>query len=114
MLGCARPKEEVPFGELVARAGRVELPAAERAKYEGTYDIVRPDGRAMTITVRSEPQGMIADTPSGKMPLAYRGDDAFGTDFDPSMRLTILFDAGKPTGARLTQGGATWEGKRRP
>ncbi len=44
----------------------------------------------------------------------YLGNYTFGVAFDPALRFTFTFDAGKATKLVLQQGGATIEGPRVP
>ncbi|MEP6619405.1 MAG: nuclear transport factor 2 family protein [bacterium] len=94
----------------------VALPAAEQAKYEGTFDIVLPKG---TLPLRVFAQNgalfVQAEGPGQKAePLRYLGADTFAVPFDPAVRLTIVVESGRAIKARLLQGGALMEGARRP
>ena len=93
------------------------LPAADRAKYEGTYDLALPNGAVLPLKIWVDGDALVsqAEGPGqGKIVLRYLGKDTFGADFDPSLRITIMFENGKPARARLTQGGGSIEGSRRP
>ena len=95
----------------------VPLPATDRAKYEGTYDLALPGSGVLTLKIWAEGDALVsqAEGPGqGKIALRYVGNDTFGADFDPSLRIAILFENGRAARARLTQGGGTIEGSRRP
>ena len=93
----------------------VPLTAADRAKYEGTYEIVTPDGNTMVVKLFSEGDTMMGQPEGqGKTPLRYIGDDTFGADFDASLRLRFKVDGGRAVGGTLEQRGASMPVKRRP
>lgn len=92
------------------------LGARERAKYEGTYDIVMQSGRVLPLRVSSEDNALVVqgDAPGqGTIRLVYVGDDTFGAEFDAAVRLAFVVENGKATKARFTQRGQTREGLRR-
>jgi D-alanyl-D-alanine carboxypeptidase len=89
----------------------------ERAKYEGTYDIVMPSGRVLPLRVFNDANGLAArgEAPGqGTIRLIYIGDDTFGAEFDAATRLSFVLEKGRAVKARFTQGGQTREGLRRP
>jgi D-alanyl-D-alanine carboxypeptidase len=94
-----------------------DLPAGERARYVGIYDLRRPDGGRFTLHV-FEKMGALhvqAEGPGqGDIPLLYYGDNTFGVAFDRALRLDFLTANGRVTGARLFQNGVNQEGPRRP
>jgi len=95
----------------------VFLAAADRAKYQGMYDIVLPSGRVLPLRVFGDADGLAAkgEAPGqGTIRLVYLGSDSFGAEFDASLRLTVVFENGAAVKARLMQGGVTMEGARRP
>lgn len=95
----------------------VPLAADSAPRYAGTYELTRPDGRPLVLHVITEGAGLVAQAEGpgqGKIPLVHLGADTFGAEFDPTLRLTILFENGRATRARLRQRGATLEGARRP
>lgn len=106
----------VPQQGLAARP----LPAAERARYVGVYDLKPMTGRDLTVRVLEEGDGLVAQTeapgqpPQPKIPLLFLGDDTFGAAFDPTLRFTIFFENGAATRARLVVRSRTSEGPRRP
>ena len=87
---------------LVARP----LPAADREKFVGDYDISLPNGWIMGTLVFVE-DDMLMIQPEGelKMPLRFLGNDTFGLDFDPTLRLAFEVRDGKVVGGKLTQRG---------
>ena len=95
----------------------VPLAAADRAKYVGTYDLVRMGGAMLPLRVWIEGDDLAAQAEGpgqGRIPLRYFGNDTFGADFDPAMRLTFSIEHDKAVKVRLLQGGASIEGRRRP
>ena len=92
------------------------LAAADRAKYEGTYDLMRAAGTtALPLRIWIEGDALVSQAPGqGKIPLRYLGNDTFGADFDPAVRLTFTIENGKAVRVRLLQGGGSIEGQRRP
>jgi CubicO group peptidase (beta-lactamase class C family) len=93
------------------------LPAAQRARYEGVYDLQLHTGQYLPVHIDVGPNGLTsrAEGPGqGTFDLLYLGDDTFGAAFDPSLRLTVLFENGRAAKLRLQQGGGTLEGPRRP
>jgi len=94
----------------------VALPAAERDRLPGSYDLIQPNGKPFTIRVWVKNDALVAQAEGpgqGEIPLRHLGNLVFGAAFDPSLRFTFLRDGDRVTGARLVQGGATLEGKRR-
>jgi D-alanyl-D-alanine carboxypeptidase len=90
------------------RVPSVPLPAADRARFVGQYDITRRDGSLLPFKLFAEGEELMAQAEDqGKTPLRYLGDDTFGADFDPKLRLIFKLENGKVTGATLLQGGAT-------
>ena len=95
----------------------MELPIAQRTRYEGVYDLQRHTGEALPVHIEVGPNGLTSyaeGAGQGKFDLIYYGDDTFGAAFDPSLRLTVLFENGRAAKLRLQQGGGTLEGPRRP
>jgi hypothetical protein len=97
------------------RPPTVAIAAAELAKFEGDYDIVLPDGKVIPFKMFVESGALMGQAEGqGKAPLRYIGNDTFGADFDPSVRLTFSVENGRVTGAKLLQRGATMNVTRRP
>ena len=92
----------------------VPLAAADRAKYEGTYDLMRPGNpTVLPLRVWIEGDALVSQAPNqNKIPLRYLGNDTFGVDFDPAVRLTFTLESGKGLKVRLLQGGGSIEGLR--
>ena len=60
------------------------------AGFAGDYDISLPDGQIMGVRVFvEEEQLMIAPEEQEKTPMRYFGNNTFGVDFDPTVRLTF-------------------------
>jgi hypothetical protein len=96
---------------LVARP----LAAADREKFVGDYDISLPNGWIMaTLIFVEDDQLMIQPEDQQKMPLRYLGNETFGLDFDPTLRLTFEVKEGKVVGGKLTQRGQRMNVFRRP
>ena len=93
----------------------VPLAAADRAKYEGTYTIALPDGNLLPFRLFAEGDELMGQGEGhGKTPLRYLGDDTFGADFDPTVRMKFRVEGGRVTGASLFQRGATMAMTRKP
>jgi len=96
---------------LVAR----RLAAADRAKYEGDYDIVLPDGQILPFLIFSQGDQLMGQAESqDAAPLKYLGDDTFGADFDPTVRIVFTVENGRVTRGKLVQRGAAMYIARRP
>jgi hypothetical protein len=82
------------------------LAAADREKFVGDYDISLPNGWIMPVLIFVEEEQLMAQ-PEGdqKSPLRYLGNDTFGLDFDPTLRLAFEVQDGKVVGGTLTQRG---------
>ena len=91
------------------------LPAAEREKFVGDYDISLPNGWIMATLIYVENDQLMVE-PEGEqtMPLRYLGNDTFGLDFDPTLRLAFEVKDGKVVGGKLTQRGQRMNVFRRP
>ena len=87
---------------LVARP----LASPDREKFVGDYDISLPNGWIMATLIFVE-DDLLMVQPEGeqKMPLRYLGNDTFGLDFDPTLRLAFDVKDGKVVGGKLTQRG---------
>ena len=82
------------------------LSAAERDKFVGDYDVSLPNGWIMaTLIFVEDDQLMVQPEGEQKMPLLYLGNDTFGLDFDPTLRLAFEVKEGKVLGGKLTQRG---------
>jgi hypothetical protein len=82
------------------------LSAADREKFVGDYDISLPNGWIMaTLIYVEDDQLMVQPEGEQKMPLRYLGNDTFGLDFDPTLRLAFDVKGGKVLGGKLTQRG---------
>ena len=82
------------------------LSAADREKFVGDYDISLPNGWIMaTLVYVEDDQLMIQPEDQQKMPLRYLGNETFGLDFDPTLRLVFEVKDGKVLGGKLTQRG---------
>jgi len=93
----------------------VPISADERRKFVGDYDISLPDGQIMGVRVFvEEEQLMVAPEEQEKTPMRYFGNNTFGLDFDPTLRLTFDVANGRVTGGKLVQRGLTMNVFRRP
>ena len=91
------------------------LSAADREKFVGDYDISLPNGWIMaTLVYVEDDQLMIQPEDQQKMPLRYLGNETFGLDFDPTLRLAFEVKDGKVLGGKLTQRGQRMNVFRRP
>ena len=82
------------------------IAAADREKFVGDYDISLPNGWIMPVLIFVEDDQLMAQ-PEGdqKQPMRYLGNDTFGMDFDPTLRLAFEVKDGKVVGGKLTQRG---------
>jgi hypothetical protein len=95
----------------------VALPAALRDEAVGRYVLQMPGGRTLPLTLRVESGVLVgqAEGPGqGTIPLVYYGDETFGADFDPTMRLRLVREGGRVARVELTQRGMTTTGPRDP
>lgn len=93
----------------------VPITADEQRRFAGEYDISLPDGQIMGVRVFvEEGQLMVAPEEQEKTPMRYFGNNTFGLDFDPTLRLTFEVANGKVTGGKLVQRGTTMNVFRRP
>lgn len=91
------------------------LAASDRAKYEGDYDIVLPDGQILPFLIFGEGDQLMGQAEGqGATPLKYLGDDTFGADFDPTVRIIFTVESGRVTRGKLVQRGAAMYIARRP
>ncbi|MFI5230838.1 MAG: serine hydrolase domain-containing protein, partial [Gemmatimonadales bacterium] len=91
----------------------VALTAADRAKYLGIYALVLPDG-PHDFTIAAQGEGLTAQlVGQGANPIRYLGNDTFGVDFDPKLRITFSVENGRATKLTLLQNGATFLGSRK-
>jgi D-alanyl-D-alanine carboxypeptidase len=97
------------------RPPAVPLAAADRAKYEGDYDIGLPDGRILPFRIFAEGEELMGQAEGqDKAPLKYLGDDTFGADFDPTVRFKFTVEGSRVVSAKLMQHGMTMNVTRRP
>jgi hypothetical protein len=91
------------------------LAAADGEKFVGDYDLTRTDGSLLPIKIFFE-EGTLKAQAEGqdKAPLLYYGDNVFGADFDPNVRLAFKVEGGKVISGKLLQNGATMNVTRRP
>lgn len=91
------------------------LAAADRAKYEGDYDIVLPDGQILPFLIFAQGDQLLGQAEGqDAAPLKYLGDDTFGADFDPTVRIIFTVESGRVTRGKLVQRGAAMYIARRP
>jgi CubicO group peptidase (beta-lactamase class C family) len=91
------------------------LATADRAKYEGGYEVALPNGRILPLRIFAEGDALMSQAEGqGKVPLKYLGSDTFGADFDPTVRLIFTVENGRVASAKLLQRGATMIVTRRP
>ena len=93
----------------------VSISAEEQRRLVGEYDVSLPDGQIMGVRVFvEEGQLFVAPEQQEKTPMRYFGNNTFGLDFDPTLRLTFDVANGKVTGGTLVQRGMTMHVFRRP
>ena len=82
------------------------LSSADREKFVGDYDILLPNGWIMgTLIFVEDDQLMVQPEGEQKMPLRHLGNDTFGMEFDPTLRLAFEVKNGRVVGGKLTQRG---------
>ena len=114
-VNLARATFGMPVVAMPKPLPAMPLAAADRAKYEGTYDLKLPTGTILPLRIWAEGEVVMSQAQGqGRIPLYYVGNDTFGADFDATLRLTFPIDNGKATKVLLKQGGGTIEGARRP
>lgn len=121
LLLCRAPlaaQEPSPNAPATARRDSLvtrPLSAADRAKYEGDYDIVLPDGQILPFLIFAEGERLMGQAEGqGATPLKYLGDHTFGADFDPTVRIVFTVEGGRVTRGKLVQRGAAMYIARRP
>jgi hypothetical protein len=67
-----------------------------------------------TLVYVEDDQLMVEPEGQPKMPLRYLGNETFGLDFDPALRLAFEVKDGKVLGGKLTQRGQRMNVFRRP
>ena len=93
----------------------ISISAEDQRRLVGDYDVSLPDGQIMGVRVSVENgQLMIAPEEQEKLPMRHYGNNTFGLDFDPTLRLTFDIADGKVTGGKLVQRGMTMNVFRRP
>ncbi|HET9799898.1 MAG TPA: serine hydrolase domain-containing protein [Gemmatimonadaceae bacterium] len=93
----------------------VPLAAADRTKYVGDYDIGLPDGRILGVRIYARGDDLIAEPEQqDAAPLHYFGDDTFGVEGEPTIRLHFEVKDGKVVGGTLEQRGMLMHVFRRP
>ena len=91
------------------------LSAADREKFVGDYDILLPNGWIMaTLVFVEDDQLMVQPEGDQKLPLRYLGNETFGLEVDPTLRLVFEVKDGKVLGGKLTQRGQRMNVFRRP
>jgi hypothetical protein len=121
LLLCSAPlaaQQPSPNAATTARRDSLvtrPLSASDRAKYEGDYDIVLPDGQILPFLIFAEGDQLMGQAEGqGATPLKYLGDDTFGADFDPTVRIIFTVESGRVTRGKLVQRGAAMYIARRP
>lgn len=106
----------LPLQKNVKLPPAVALPAADRAKYEGTYALASTSSTSvLPLRIWAKGDGLSAQVQQpgqGEFPLRYLGNDTFGSPVDPGIRIVMVVESGRAVKARLEQGGATLEGAR--
>ena len=93
----------------------VAISADDQRRLVGDYDVSLPDGQIMGVRVFVEQgQLMVAPEEQEKVPMRHFGNNTFGLDFDPTLRLTFDVANGKVTGGKLVQRGMAMKVFRRP
>jgi hypothetical protein len=91
------------------------LSSADREKFAGDYDIVLPDGQILPFLIFPEGDQLMGQAGGqDAAPLKYLGDDTFGADIDPTVRIVFTVERGRVTRGKLLQRGAAMYIARRP
>ena len=107
----------LPLLPTVATPTIVALPAADRDRFIGTYDIATPAGRTLVLHVFADGTGLgaRAEGPGqSAFSLLYYGNNLFGAEFDRSLRLRFVVDDGHTDRVVKVQRGVVMEGAKRP
>ncbi len=98
---------------LPTRPPVVSLAANERDRYVGVFTLNFPGAGQRTFTVALADTGL-SGTLEGQqpVPMLYFGNDTFGVNFDPSVRLTFTVRDGRAMSMTLEQRGRTVSGER--
>jgi hypothetical protein len=121
LLLCSAPlaaQQATPSASATARRDSLvarPLSAPDRAKYEGDYDIVLPDGQIMPFLIFARGDELMGQAEGqGATSLKYIGNDTFGADFDPTVRIVFAVERGRVTRGKLVQRGTAMYIARRP
>lgn len=100
---------------LVVAPPVVPLPAADRARYVGTYLLQLPPGPQdfiVAATADGTLTGKLGAQPA--LPLKHYGNHTFGADFDPTVRIIFTVVDDRATEMILRQRGGEMRGARQP
>ena len=99
---------------IVHAPATVELTAAQRARYAGTYALALPGG-ARDFTVFERDGQLLAQLAGqGANPMRFLGNDTWGMSFDPQLRIVFEMSGEHAERMTLRQGGGVFEGTRKP
>ena len=90
----------------------VALSFAERARYAGRYEIVRPGGAPIGVTVTNAADTLTLQVRGDRIALIPYGHDTFGEADDPSVRIVFTLDGPRASGFRLVTAGDTLQARR--
>jgi len=115
LLRVAYGEAPVARGAAPTPQGPPSLSTADRDAIVGNYTLQAPGGQSLPIKffldgnrLMAQAQGQDANE------IRYLGNYVFGVAFDPELRFTFTFEAGKVTKVTLLQGGVRVEGPRVP
>lgn len=104
----------LPLRSRLKAITEIPLAAGARAKYEGIYDVLLPNGATLPMRVAADSAGLSFQLgPQPTIALRYAGDDTFGASFDRTFRLHFVMEGGSAVKAVMQQDGTTMEGPRR-
>ena len=87
---------------------------AQRARYVGTYALELPGG-ARDFTIFERDGQLFAQLAGqGPNPIKYFGNETFGADFDPTLRIVFLMKDDRAVSMTFRQGGGAFPGARKP
>jgi len=90
----------------------VALSFTERERYTGRYEILRPGGAPIAVTVRNGPEALMLQVQTDRIDLVPYGHDTFGEADDPSVRIIFTRDGPRVSGFNLVTAGETLQARR--
>lgn len=112
LSNIARSVFGIPLEQPKRTADAAPLPDSIRAAVPGKY-AVDIGGKSLVMTISSDSAGVVAQAAGqSEIPLIYVGEGSFGTQVDPSIRISFVLDHGRATRMSLEQRGDSGGGAR--